>query len=306
MAGKRNPRIPINRNGREITASASLRRYLRQMQGSLDSRIEALSRSATPVAVHDCRTQARRLSAILRTFRHAFDTAELTRYENALRHLTRDLGPARNADVARQIIERLAEDQCNPREDGLEELRTIAAHARSLAVRDLKARMIHKAWLRRLEQLRRAASNPALIIKSQVPMAVMAARVLRRRRRRLRRQLRAHERSAKALHKLRLKVKTLRYVLECVTPQNAAVRAEMKQLRLLQNCLGEFHDEWDLRRRLAHQRRYFRANIDIRSRLCGHREELLRSIESHQDHLLRIWKQAPAERIRDLRTAAAA
>lgn len=293
-------------NSHEITASVALSRCMRQMQRSLERKLYALSDGVAPATVHGCRTQARRLRAFLRTFRHAFNAAELTRYENALRRLTRDLGPPRNADVAQQIIGRLAEDQCIPREDGLQELQAIAAHARTRAVWDLKARMIGKAWLRRLERLRRAASNPALIVESQVPMAVMTARVLRRRRRRLRRQLRANKRSPKALHRLRLKVKTLRYVLECVAPQDAAVRAEMKQLRLLQDYLGEFHDEWILRQRLARQRRYFRATIDIRSRLLGHRDQLLHSIEKHRDHLLRIWKQASAERICDLRSAAAA
>jgi CHAD domain-containing protein len=290
----------------EITTSVALRRFVRQTQHSLERKLNALSHDVAPATVHACRTQARRMRAFLRAFRQAFNAAELTCYENALRRLTHGLGPARNADVAQQMIERLAEDRCVPREDGLEDLRTIASQARIRAVWDLKARMIDKAWIRRLERLRRAASNPALIVESPVPMAVMTARVLRRRRRRLRRQLRAYRRSPKALHKLRLKVKTLRYVLECVAPQDGVVRAEIKELRLLQNCLGEYHDEWTLRRRLARQRRYSRATINIRSRLLGHREELLHNIEKHRDHLLRIWQQAPPERIRFLRTAAAA
>jgi CHAD domain-containing protein len=137
---------------------------MRQLQRSLERKLAALSRGVTPATVHDCRTQARRLRGLLRSFRRSFNAAELSRYENALRRLTRDLGPPRNADVAQQIIEQLAEDQCIPREDGLEELRTIAAHARTRAVGDLKARMINRAWLRRLERLHRAASNPALIV----------------------------------------------------------------------------------------------------------------------------------------------
>ena len=290
----------------EITASVALRRFVRQTQHSLERKLNALSHDVAPATVHACRTQARRLRTFLRTFRQAFNAAELTCYENALRRLTHDLGPARNADVVQQMIERLAEDRCVPREDGLEDLRKIAAQARTRAVWDLKARMMDKAWIRRRERLRRAASNPALIVESPVPMAVMTARVLRRRRRRLRRQLRAYRRSPKALHKLRLKVKTLRYVLECVAPQDGVVRAEIRELRLLQNYLGEYHDEWTLRRRLARQRRYSRATINIRSRLLGHREVLLHNIEKHRDHLLRIWQQAPPERIRFLRTAAAA
>jgi CHAD domain-containing protein len=299
-------RNSMNHSGREITVSAWLRLYIGQMQRSLDAALDALARSVTPVNVHASRTQMRRVRVFLRTFRLAFNPAQLARYENALRRLTRELSAVRSADVERQIIERLAEDQCIPREDGLQELRAIAANARSRAVWDLQAKINENAWLRRVERLRQSASDPKLIVESQVPMAVMAALVIRRRRRRLQRRLLAHKRSPKALHKRRLKIKALRYLLERCAPNNAAVRAELKQLRLLQDDLGEFHDEWALRRRLARQRRYLRATIDIRSRLLGHREQLLHSIEKHQQHLLRIWKDRELDRLWNPRTAAVA
>ncbi len=290
----------------ETTVSASLRQYIRQMQLSLDAALDALARSVTPITVHACRTQTRRIRAFLRTFRHAFNSVELARYENMLRRLTRELAPVRSADVEQQVIERLAQEQCIPREDGLQEVLAMAAYARSRAVWDLQARMIGGVWSRRRERLRQASSDPKLIAESRAPMAVMTARILSRRRRRLRRLLRAHKRSPRALHKRRLKIKSLRYILERCAADNAAVRAELKQLRLLQDHLGEFHDEWTLQRRLAHQRPYLRANIDIRSRLLGHRDDLLHDIEKHQRHLLRIWKQAAFQRVRDLQTAAAA
>lgn len=290
-------------SGPEITVSASLSRSIRQMQRSLDSRLEALSRRVTPLTVHACRTQARRLRAILRTFKHAFNPTELARYENVLRRLTRELAPLRCADVELQVIERLARDRSIPKEDGLEEVRAIAAHARSRALWDLEAKLIGGAWLGRLERMRQTASDPQLIIESQAPMAVMALRILSRQRRRLRRQFRTHKPSPKALHKRRLKIKTLRYLLERCAPDNAAVRAELKQLRLLQDWLGEFHDEWTLRRRLARQSPHLRATIDIRFQLRWHRVEILRSIEKHQHHLLRIWKDTPPHGVRDPRAA---
>jgi CHAD domain-containing protein len=298
--------ISMNRSRREITVSLALPAHLRQMQHALDGALAALSRNVTPDAVHACRTQSRRLRALLRTFRRAFNSAELVRYENSLRRLTSELAPLRSADVEQQVIECLARDQCIPKEDGLQEVRSLAAFARSRAVWDLKARMSGRGWLRGLQRLRRASSDPKLIRESQVPMAAMTARALRRRRRRLRRKLLAQKNTAKALHKRRLNVKALRYVLERCAPDSAAVRMELKQLRLLQDCLGEFHDEWTLRRRLARQRPYLRANIDIRAQLRGHRDELLRSIEKHQHRLLRIWKDARRDRILDPRTAAVA
>lgn len=290
----------------EATVSASLRQHIRQMQLSLDAALDALPRSVTPITVHACRTQTRRIRAFLRTFRHAFNPVELARYENMLRRLTRELAPVRSADVELQLIERLAQEQCIPREDGLQEVLATAAYARFRAVWDLQARMIGGVWSRRRERLRQASSDPKLIAESQAPMVVMTARILSWRRRRLRRLLGAHKRSPRALHKRRLKIKSLRYILERCAADNAAVRAELKQLRLLQDYLGEFHDEWTLQRRLARQRPYLRANIDIRSRLLGHCDDLLHDIEKHQRHLLRIWKQAASQHVRDLQAAAAA
>jgi CHAD domain-containing protein len=296
----------MNHSGRESTVSASLSQDIRRMQHTLDGRLDALSRSVTPVTVHACRTQTRRLRALLRTFRQAFNPTELARYERVLRRLTRELAPVRSADVEQQVIERLAQDQCIPREDGLQEMHAIAAHARARAVWDLQAELIGDNWSKSLQRLRQASSDPKLIVPTQVPMAAMSARVLRRRRRRLRRQFLAQKSSAKALHKRRLKIKTLRYTLERCASDNAGVRAELKQLRLLQDDLGEIHDEWILGRRLARQRPFLRANVDIRSQLLGHRDELLRQIEKHQRHLLRIWKEAQPDRNRNARTAAAA
>ncbi len=274
-------RIPINLT--RGTVSAALGGYVRHMQHSLDRKLDALARSVTPASVHACRTQTRRLRALLRIFKRAFRPALLARYQIALRHLTRDLGTVRDADVEQEVISRLAQDQS---------LLALAAHRRSRAVRELEAKMRDEAWRRRVEGLRRAASDPKLIVESGLPMAAVTARIVARRRRRLRRQLRAGKRSPRALHKIRLKVKSLRYLLECCASDQAVV-AELKQLRVLQDRLGEFHDEWCLQRGLAHDPRYLRASVDICARLKARRAKLLHDIEKNQIRLLRIWEEVP-------------
>lgn len=274
------------------------------MQRLLDRRLGALARNVTPATVHACRTQTRRLRAFLRTFKHAFSPAVLARYRNALRHLTRDLGALRDADVEQEIISRLAQDRRNPQDDGLQGILALAAQRRSRAVRELKAKMVDEAWRRRVEGLQRAASDPRLVVESRLPMAVAFARIVGRRRRRLRQQLRARKRSPRALHKIRLKVKTLRYLLECCASEQAIVEeVELKQLQVLQDRLGEFHDEWCLQRELAHSPRYLCANVDICATLNARRAKLLHDIEKHQVRLLRIWKEAPLDRIGNPRSA---
>jgi len=306
MAGKPSPRNSIHRSGGEVTVSAALRHHLREMQACLDSRIETVSRSVTPANVHACRTHARRIRAFLRTFRHAFNPAPLALYEDLLRRLTRDLAPLRSADVEQQVIERLMQGQNLPREEGLEDALAIAARIRLRALWDLKAKMNGGVWLRRLERLQQAVADPRLIIASRAPMAALTAQLLRRRRRRLRRQFRSPKPSAESLHKRRMKVRALRYVLERCAPDTAALRGELEQLRVLQDCLGELHDEWVLRQRLGLQRPQLRVNIEIRSRLRRRREELLRCAQKHQNQLLRIWKDMQPGRMGDSRFAAVA
>jgi len=291
---------------RGATVSAALHQCMRGMQRSLERNLDALSRSVTPASVHRCRTQIRRLRALLQAFKHEFGPAALARYEIALRRLTRDLAPLREADVEQQIILRLSEDRRTPKDDGLQELLALAAQARSHAVLDLKAKMLDKAWVRCRERLRRAASDPKLIAQSRLPMASARIRVLRRCRRRLRQRLRARKDSPKALHKLRLKVKRLRYLLECCGPVEPALQAELKELRLLQDRLGEFHDEWSLRRGFPRRARGRRVNVDICAALHCRREELVHGIEKHRNRLLRIWKDGRCGRIRSPRTAAPA
>lgn len=306
MAGKRSPRVFINRSGRETTASAALRSHLREMQRTLDSKIEALARSVTPASVHACRTQTRRLRAFLRTFRHAFNPVQLARYEDLLRRLSRDLAPLRSADIEQQIIERLSQEHPVAKGDRMHDALAIAARTRLHALSDLKTKMNGGVWLRRLERLRRAALDPRLTIESQAPMADMAARVLSRRRRRLRRQFRSPKPSPRALHKRRMKIRALRYVLERCAPDTAAVRAELEQLRILQDCLGELHDEWTLWQRLGRQHPPPCANTDIRSRLRSRREELLQRAQKHQNQLVWIWKDVQLDGIGDSRVAAVA
>jgi len=299
-------RVSMTSNTYEITVSVALSRCMRKMQRSLERKFAALSHGVTPATVHACRTQTRRLRAFLRTFRHAFNPVKLARYEDALRRLSCELAPLRTADVELQVIERLTPELSIPKEDGEGGVLEIAARARLCALTDLKAKMNGGVWLRRLERLRQAGSDPQLIIESQAPMTVMAARVLSRRRRRLRRQFRTLQASAEALHKRRRKIRTLRYALECCAPDYATARAELKQLRLLQDCLGEIHDAWVLQRRLVRQRPHLRANIEIRSRLRGRREDLMHRAQQHQNQLLRIWKDMQRDRIGDSRVAAVA
>jgi len=291
-------RVSVVRGGRDFAVSVGLHQCVTQMQRSLQRKLEALSRNVTPVTVHACRTQMRRLRALLRAFKHAFNLAALARYEKVLRRLTHDLSPVRSADVEEQVISRLSEEQYIPKVDGMQQLLALAAQTRSRAVGDLKAKMNVKAWLRRLERLRRAASDPKLVLESRLPMALMTARILMRRRRRLRRRLRASKPSPRALHKVRLEVKALRYLLECCAPDEVAIQAEFKQLVLLQDRLGEFRDDWSVRRELKHQPRHLRANLDVCAALRSRRGELLRSIEKHGRRLLGIWKKSATGELR--------
>src|SRR5206468_2184078 len=64
-------------------------------------------------ATHDARVATRRLAAALDVFGGLLDAPSAARVDRALRSLRRRLGPARDADVARDLLESLTGEEPN-------------------------------------------------------------------------------------------------------------------------------------------------------------------------------------------------
>ena len=277
----------------EVTVTIALRQYIQRLQRSLDRTLVELSRAVTPDTVHRTRTAARRLRAVLCAFRRGLNPAALHRYAAALQKLAHDLDAMREADVAQEAISILSQEHAGQGRDRMNGLKSAVVRNRSQAVCALQSAIGADPWTARLVKLRYVASDPGLIVETQEPMSSMTQRVLKRRRRRLRAALRYRGHASRRLHKLRLKIKTLRYLLEqCESIYSGVTCAEVKQLRELQDCLGDLHDAWCLRRALKRHWRYPRATTELSADIETRQTKLFHSFRKHRKELRRLWRAA--------------
>ena len=275
----------------EVTVTASLRMAIRHLQQSLDGHLERLSLAITPDTVRSTRTAARRLRAVLRAFKRNMKPAALRRYARTLRELAHALDSVREADVAQHTISTLLAGKATAAGEGWDGLKSLVARNRAEAARDLESAMRSDPWAARLVELRRAASDSGLVVESREPMAAVILRVLQQRRRRLRAALRYHGQAARKLHRIRLRIKMLRYLLEqCVSTHARWARAEIKQLRELQDCLGDFHDVWCLKQAVKHQELCRRPAAELAAGIKTRQRDLVHRFRYHRRRLRRIWR----------------
>jgi len=273
------------------TVTAALHTYIQRLQETLDRSLDELSAEVTPDLVHKSRTTARRLRAVLGAFRRELQSAARHRYAAALQELSRDLDAVRDAQVAEHTISVLSPKKFGLSTEEFGGLKALVAQNSSRAVWDLQSVIGADPWKARIAAMRLAAADPGLIIESLQPMDSIILLVLERRRRRLRAALRYDGRAPRLLHKLRLKIKTLRYLLEqCVPIRRGTLRAEVEQLSELQDCLGEFHDAWCLRRAVKDQWRYRAATAKLSRNLKARQKELFHAFGKHRNRLRRIWR----------------
>jgi CHAD domain-containing protein len=266
---------------------------IHELQQSLDRNLDTLSRAITPDTVHRSRTAARRLRAVLHAFKGQLDSAAAARYIEVLKELAHELDTVREADVTRQAVSVVSKGQFAGKNEQLAGLQALADERRSKAALDLKSTMNAAPWAARLEKLHYVASDPFLIIDSQTSMTAATRRVLSRRRRRVRAALRYRGQAPRTLHKLRLKIKTIRYLIEvCVRTGQGTIRSEVEQLRRLQDCLGDLHDAWFVRRQLKDQWSHLHGATELSAELKDRQSDLLRRFRKHRKSLLRIWSAA--------------
>jgi CHAD domain-containing protein len=271
--------------GKALHANAMVRLRLQALQRLLDARIATLSLSITPVKVHHARIVARRLRVLLRALQGSFKRTEVKRYLRALQSLAHDLDAVREADVTRAAL-RQRMSGCSTRQaNQAQTLYLAGVRERTRAVRALRTIMTAPAWQDRQADLRQLATL--------APARVLAPRLLRQLRRRARHALRETDRGHRQLHKLRLKLKVLRYFLEEFPPRGPnAVRTELKYLRRLQDCLGELHDAWRLNRRLRRDLRRFAAARAVRATLRRRQRAHRSEFRHRRKALLRLWASA--------------
>ncbi|MFO1406896.1 MAG: CHAD domain-containing protein [Steroidobacteraceae bacterium] len=210
-----------------------LRRAVRALQFELAAVMARLGR-ARPDDLHRARVLARRLRALVGAYAPYFDPIGARRARAALQRLARAVDACREADVRIALLNGITSTRGSPstgRRFGPWLARERAGLARALA-----AGLVTNDPRPELR-----AALDALRVAEDVPVAGLLER-LRRERRRLRRLERARG-GRRALHRLRLAVKRLRYAiapLEDLAPDEA--RWLLARLRAAQVHLGERHD----------------------------------------------------------------
>jgi CHAD domain-containing protein len=271
--------------------SARLRERIFALQHGLDRASAALTSKATPKSIHGVRVAARRLRAFLRAFRRDLDPRSVKQYRRSLRALTRDLDEAREADVTRRAIGQLAKDGRGSIRLEAGALHGRAAEAYQAALQRLRSRMAVASWRRRLSSLRRLSMRPSLVPPNDEPASMIIMRRVKRIRRRLLVALRDAGRNPKGLHRLRLKVKQARYVLadSGATPTLSA-ELELKALQHLQDCLGDMHDEENLRQSLRARRLPRRATRSIVEELERRKDARFKEFRKFRNEMLERWR----------------
>ena len=231
-------------------ARARLRLRLGELLAALDENLRSLDRAAMPAAVHATRVSARRLRVLLRVFLHAAAPAAVDRHIEVLRDIGHYLDAVREADVARQEILHLtsARERLKP---GFAAIQARNGRARSRAARQLKLHLHAASWRARLARLREFTRDATRGDALQLRVEAVARKQFEKRRRRVLNALRRDCKTPFKLHRLRLKIKFVRYLCEELSWASRGSRGlQVKQLRALQACLGDLHDGWQLQQQL--------------------------------------------------------
>ena len=213
----------------------------------------ALRDSEDPESIHQMRVALRRLRSALAMFKRAIPSAEFEAFRAEARELATILGPARDCDALRELIEDgpLAHfgdgKDFSPLLDALEQRRVegyrqaralLAAKRPTIFVLQLSAFVARRGW-------RNALSGEELSVLTR-PIDVFAGEALERLYKRvLQRGKNLSQLPDEARHQARIALKNLRYGAEFFAPVFAHVRNPASFIRAtarLQNVLGAHND----------------------------------------------------------------
>ena len=217
--------------------SRSVRREAAALARSL-----ARARAGDERGIHRARVATRRLREAMPLYAAA-GAADARDLRRSLRRLTRALGPVRELDVARQVLQGLAPRFAwPPTTTARVDEHCVRLRGRRLEALLDQADRVDAASLPRRIHAMLAAADAGF---RQTAVAVFLVPRLRRRAR----ALAAAQRAAgtmyavQALHDVRLAAKKLRYLLELGgVATGARVAADVAQLKRLQGQLGRLHD----------------------------------------------------------------
>jgi CHAD domain-containing protein len=263
--------------------ATSLKGCLRRLHQELTSSLERLRRQVTTEGVHQARIAIRRMLALLQVFKTEFDPLQIHRYRRTLKQVMRTLGRCRDVDILHRGMVELTAAAKGRRRDVLEALGACLADQRLSSSLDLQA------WM---EDRCRSQWPVAPAAGDQLPSFIASAS-LERLRRRLRAKMHKSKMTSTSLHRLRIKVKILRYALENLELLGHAPRSapEIAALTRLQGSLGKLHDLQQLRHALRGKRARRRVLKKTLLEMLRRRRHLLHEYETQRAMLFELWSR---------------
>ena len=247
--------------------------------GQIDGNLRGGAHGRDPEYLHQLRVGLRRLRATLRAFHALLRKGKASEFDRLLRDMLHALGVARDWDV-------FSRSQLNS--DLLRVAQVRSAGERRAARGLLRAAPVRRTLQSVLAWTKTAPWRPGA--DPAEPATVFARRALRRLRDRLRKEAAGIEwGNAAQRHRVRIKVKHLRYGCECFAAAYPpdATRRFLKRLRTLQRILGELND-------IAVQRRLLRGlarDTRLRGRAAVARARLAPRERTLTGELARAWDE---------------
>lgn len=283
-------RINIVDSAPGASVSMRLRRRVMKLEHQLQLAMAQLNAAITPERIHVARVAVRRLRVLSHAYRADFNSAAAKEFNIVLKQFTRDLEKAREASVLERGLARLASSRASTVSAASHTLNKRAAKAYEAAVSELRIMVAGAAWRDDLKHLGELAGWPSLIRENDRSATKVQNRLLNRARRRLRHLIRHARKNPAKLHRVRLKVKAARYLLEdSLSKRMMQKSSELKCLRKLQDCLGDFHDEENLIKTMTltlHDGNHMRA---IRAKIKGRKRQHLIAYKTLSRALLKLW-----------------
>jgi len=262
----------------DVARQDLIQETLALLQASMQHHLRALSRKVTTEGIHQARISIRQLRVALRAMKHQLLPSWRRRYLLALRKFASDLERAREVDARVALISELIAQNSLAHRRKVSCLLTLLAAQRAEARQNLRRLLTTARWTRRLAWLERHSREPLIMAPSDAPF-LLIRHILVRRQRRLRRALRHTGRNPRKLHRLRLRIKELRYFDEIFgSLLTASPDRELEGLRQLQDRLGEFHDNWRFKKWLRAQPDCHSSTAKLRAIVNTRQARLLKKI----------------------------
>ncbi len=247
-------------------SDAATKAILRQLFEELNANEAGVLRNADPECLHDFRIAVRRTRSALGQLKGVFPERTARRFAARFAWLGTITSPPRDLDVYLLGFDQLKAGLAGPFRDGIEPLRVFLqshcdlAHAKlNRQLQSVRYRALLASWEKFL-----ALPCPK---RPHAPKALMSAKAMADSRiwKLFRRVLKEGKHidgksPAERIHELRKTCKKLRYLLEFFRPlyPAEAIERPVKQLKKLQNYLGDFQDvhaRIDMLRGISHQMR---------------------------------------------------